>query len=62
MIGLKCNKCGFVNNAEFQIYISGEESGKKEAIHSCKQCGQMVTKKIRNYKTIIEGRLPLGKI
>jgi predicted nucleic-acid-binding Zn-ribbon protein len=39
MIGLKCNKCGFVNNAQFQIYVTGEESGKREAIHSCKQCG-----------------------
>ena len=62
MIGLKCHKCGFLNNAEFQIYITGEGSGKKEAIHSCKNCGHVVTKKIRIHKIIIENRLPLGRI
>jgi hypothetical protein len=29
MIGLKCNKCGFVNNAEFNIHLINENSAKK---------------------------------
>jgi len=62
MIGLKCNKCGFVNNAEFNIHLINGNSPKKEAVHSCRQCGQVVTKKIRNHKIIIESRLPLGRI